>query len=640
MKRIPIGIDNFKEIIDDNYYYIDKTLMIKEILESGAKATLITRPRRFGKSLNMSMLKYFFEDRRDANGDRIDNAYLFDNLYISKQEQCWKEQGKYPVINLTFKACTSSTWNETYGDILSKIRDEFRDHWYLLNGAINVADKELFKKIIEKKADKDEYKRSVLSLCRMLSEYHKQPCIVLLDEYDVPLQNAYVRGFYDEAIDFIKQLLEESFKQNNYMKFGVITGCLRISKESIFTGWNNVDVCTIIGEQYLEDYGVTIDEKNDLLKYYNMQDDSAEIKQWYDGYNFNGVEIYNPWDLLKYIKDKLINPKKSLQSYWINTSSNSILQEALEVGNRDIKLGIQELFENGYIEEPINESLTYGYLKAEPENIWSLLLFSGYLTAAATDNKDEYKLWIPNNSIKECYKKQINTYFESQIKSNLASDLEQLMIDNKGKEIEIALRRFLKLNISYYDDLEAFYHGFIAGLCTAFPNYEISSNKELGNGRVDIALEPNRDNIPGIILEFKRIEKDSKEDLDAMALTALKQIDAKKYTEEFIVRDITVRKFGIAFQGKECRVAWDKGTSEIKPLALCKYLEKNKWESLKSKRDDIRAYYLESIEDFYQVSIPLDKNASNYEAALNKAINTIAEAMTCKVEDVVEAVKM
>ncbi len=552
LKKIPIGVDNFKEIIEGDYYYIDKTEMIKEVLDLGNKATLITRPRRFGKTLNMSMLKYFFEDATETNGVKDYYRYLFNDLKIS-QDSSMHEQGRYPVIALSFKECKRNTWENTYEALISTIQDELDRHDYVLESHnVKLRDKKLFERLLDGEATSTEYIKSLLLLSKMLKQYHNQPCIILLDEYDVPLQNAHVEDFYNEAIDFIRNFFSATFKQNDYMKFAIITGCLRISRESIFTGWNNVKVQSIVGEKYLNSFGITVDEKEKLLEDYDLINEESLIQEWYDGYNFNGVEIYNPWDLLNYVDDKQANIKAKPKSYWINTSSNDILQELLENGTDNIKHAIEELVQGKEVQKRISESLNYNSLQVE--DVWSILLFTGYLTGSKEN--DVYILRIPNNSIKQCYIDQIKDYIEREFKHRFADELEKCLIEDNGEQVENLLNDFMNSTLSYYDNLEAFYHGLVTGICSNFPHYKAESNKEAGTGRADIILRPAiNEMLPGIILEFKWKKEDT--ELENSAQEAYNQIDDRQYYRIFgISTKKVIRKFGIAFSGKTCKVIW------------------------------------------------------------------------------------
>ncbi len=561
LRKLPIGIDNFQKLITSNYYYVDKTMMINEILEAGSEVTLITRPRRFGKTLNMSMLKYFFEDTTQLEDEEDSYAYLFDNLKISAQS-CMKEQGGYPVIDLTFKECKLGTWEKTFYKIKEVIQNEYERHEYVLeNSNLSSRQKKMFVDVLDDNCDELAYTSAIVNLSKILSQHYKKSCIILLDEYDVPLQNAHVEGFYDRAIEFIRSLFSSTFKQNRYMKFGVITGCLRIGKESIFTGWNNVDVQTVIGDLYLSDFGITVAEKDKLLREYNLQYEDELIKKWYDGYNFGGVEIYNPWDLLNYVRNKKINSARTPQSYWIGTSGNDILQELLETKNSETQKSIKLLIADEEIDKKISESLTYGYLKSEPENVWSILLFTGYLTGRLDVEKNLYKLRIPNKSIRQCYIEQIENYNNRQLKPDFADKLEQHLVKGEGEKVSELLNEYLNSTLSYYDDLEAFYHGLVTGICSAFPHYKAESNKEAGTGRADIILRPIEDDtLPGIILEFKWKKSDAH--LDVSAQEGFNQIKNNEYCKAFGINVDNVRKYGIAFSGKKCSVAWKKATNK------------------------------------------------------------------------------
>lgn len=445
MKTLPIGIDNFKELIENNYYYIDKTRMIEHLLTNPKKVTLITRPRRFGKTLNMSMMKYFF-DIQDNN-----NKELFKDTYIYKTK-FMQEQGKYSVINLTFKDCKGDTWQEVKEMMVDTILDELSQHEYLLQSdTVGIRDRLTYERLITNQATDTEILKSILLLSKLLQKQHNTKCIILLDEYDVPIESARHGNFYEEAIGFISKFLSITFKQNEYMHLGLITGCLRIGKESIFTGWNNLKVETILNKTYARDFGITMTEMNTLLKDYNMQDYTDTVRAWYNGYNFGDVDIYNPWDLVNFIDDKLSDKHAEPKSYWINTSSNDIIHDLLKYSDSETKMELEELLKGGTIIKSIDESCNYK--DYDLNSLWSILLFTGYLTGKQTE-KDQYKLRIPNKSIRECFAKQITRFNECKFKEHYADVLQKALIDGDTVTVEHSLNEYMNESLSQHDTKE------------------------------------------------------------------------------------------------------------------------------------------------------------------------------------------
>ncbi len=373
-KPLPIGVDNFKDIILDNYYYVDKTLLIKDIIDNKAKVNLFTRPRRFGKTLNISMLQYFFENAKE------DNSYLFKDLKIMSQgEKYISDMGQYPVINLSLKSAKQPTFELAYECLLNEIIEEFKRHDYILKSDNLDYEKEDYINIIKKKASLGTVVTSIKFLSECLEKYHNKKVIILIDEYDVPLENSFFRGFYDEMIDFIRSLFESALKTNDYLEFAVLTGCLRISKESIFTGLNNLEIISILNKYYDEYFGFTPEEVSKILKDYNLKDKEDTVKKWYNGYIFGNAEVYNPWSVIKFVKDLYIDNYVFPISYWANTSSNSIVKSLIEKADDDTKSEIEELIAGKTIEKPIHEDITYGDIDSSMDNLWNFMFFTGYL---------------------------------------------------------------------------------------------------------------------------------------------------------------------------------------------------------------------------------------------------------------------
>ena len=555
-KVIPIGISDFKSFNDKNYYYVDKTLMIKDILDDKALVTLFTRPRRFGKTLNLSMLKYFFEKIQE------DNSYLFKDLNIWKTGEKYKEyQGKYPVINLDFKSVEGLSWKEAYEKAKVMITSEYIRHGYLLDSDVLSDDeKNLYNKLKSLKFDANEtdYMYSIKNLCVYLEKYHKQKPIILIDEYDVPLQRAYLNDYYKEAINFFRGMLQDALKTNNSLEFAVITGCLRISKESIFTGLNNLDINSILDKQYSEHFGFTQEEVDEILKYYNLEAKRGIIKDWYNGYQFGMKDIYNPWSVLKCIKNMTIDLNKKPEAYWVNTSGNDIVKKLIKNADEMTKNEIEILINGGTIDKALSANITYNELEENIDNIWSMLFFTGYLTYTEEKREEEdvisyYSLKIPNKELMCIYKVMIKAWFDDNIKQINFDNLYQNMLDGKDEEISDEISSLLLENISFYDANESFYHGMLIGIFSKISKYRVFSNLESGKGRSDIILEPTRVKQPAIVIEIKvtsGIEK-----LGQKCQEALKQIDIKNYDTYLKKRGFdNVIKYGMAFCSKRCLV--------------------------------------------------------------------------------------
>ena len=555
-KIIPIGISDFKEFFDYNYYYIDKTILIKDILDTRSKVCLITRPRRFGKTLNLSMLKYFFENTEYKNQD---NSYLFKDLNIwAFGERYIKHQGKYPVISLTFKGAKMNTWDETYIDLIRAISEEYKRHSYLLKQKIFELEEEqnIFFNICKQKAKFSDYISSIKNLCVYLEKYWGQKPIILIDEYDVPIQNSYLCGFYNETINFIRALLQAALKDNNYLEFAIITGCLRVSKESIFTGLNNLDIYSILDNRYSEHFGFTQEEINNILSYYNLEDKKQIIKDWYNGYQFGEKNIYNPWSILKYISQLRLNIKKHPEAYWVNTSGNDIIKKLIKTADNNTKNQIEVLINSGSIRKALNYNITYNELDENSDNIWSMLFFTGYLTfiREIREENDEisyFDLKIPNRELMYVYKTIIKHWFEEKIKSKNFDSLYDNIINGDEENLSDEISDLLLENISYHDANESFYHGILTGILTRIDQYRLYSNLETGLGRSDIILAPNRLKQPAIIIELKTAKNE--DELENKCQEALEQIEKNKYDMYLRKENFkNIIKYGIAFCGKRC----------------------------------------------------------------------------------------
>lgn len=550
-KIAAVGHENFKEIIDKQVYYVDKTMLIHDIIKSGSKVNLITRPRRFGKTLNISMLKYFFDITEK------DNAYIFDGLKIS---ECYKEfetyRNEHPVISLSMKCGKMNTYGEAVENICQAIRDEYNRHSILLNGsAVSEEQKKYYKQILSMDSGGSTiFNQSIKQLSVFLEQYYGKKAIILIDEYDVPLENAYFCGFYDKMIGFIRSLFESALKTNDSLEFAVVTGCLRVSKESIFTGLNNFATNSILNDRYAEYFGFEEVEVRELLDYYDFGEYFDLTKEWYDGYRFGQTEVYNPWSVMNYAVRLLTETDKEPRAEWINSSSNSIIRKLVEEADAETKEVIERLMSDGSVRTRLDETVTYADLDKRKENMWNFLFFTGYLKMTDVENIDGeryYTLVIPNKEIHLCYKNIIMSYFEERKEKVDRGELFNAFINRDADKVAGIITKLMQGSISYFDKAENFYHALIIGLLTGNYNYKIRSNRESGSGRYDIALYQQDEFDTAIIIELKICEE--KEGLKAGCRRALQQIYDKHYTDEAEADGYTnIIKYGIAFKGKMC----------------------------------------------------------------------------------------
>ena len=541
MKKIPIGVENFKEIISNDFYYIDKTKSIEDILNDGSKVKLFTRPRRFGKTLNMSTLKYFF-DIQNAN----ENRKLFNGLDIEKSEY-FSEQGKHPVIFISMKGIKAITWKDYLYDLKILIGDLYNEFEFIRD-VLNESELNSFNKIWLKE-DVAEYKNALKNLTAFLYKYYKKEVILLIDEYDNPLITAHKYDFYDEALSFFKVFYGEALKTNPYLKMGIMTGIIRVIKAGIFSDLNNLKVYSILNEQYSDFFGFTQSEAEKALKDFNIEYELPDVRSWYDGYKFGNSDVYNPWSILNFLTDKKLIP------YWIDTSDNYLINKTLKNASSDTMEALQKLFSGESVEENINGNSDLSILFDE-EEIWELFLFSGYLTIdekIGEDYENVYALRLPNREVKEFFKQKfIDTNFGESLFRNTMEALKKNNIDN----FEKYLQNIILKSASYYDGKnEDFYHGLILGMTLYLDrDYYVNSNRESGLGRYDVIIEPKNKNNRGYILEFK-VVKDEK-DLENTAKEAIEQIIDKKYDtslKERGIKDITL--IGITFFGKLVKIS-------------------------------------------------------------------------------------
>ena len=555
-KKLPIGIENFKELQTEDFYYIDKTYFIRDLLAGWAKVNLFTRPRRFGKSLNMSMLKCFFELGTDRN--------IFKDLNISKETAvCEAYMGKFPVIFLSLKGMNADTYESALEMAVQNIRGEARRFQYLLDSdRLTSYDKEAFAELLQEHMTEGTLCSSLKILSELLEKHHDRQVILLIDEYDVPLAKAFERGYYDRMVLFLRNMFEHALKTNDSLKFSVLTGCMRISKESIFTGLNNLKVLSIAEVQFDEAFGFTDQEVREMLEYYGLSEHYEEIREWYDGYQFGNVEVYCPWDVINYCDALRADQDAQPKNYWSNTSSNEAVRRFIQESDKAaVRREIERLVAGEVITKEIHQELTYKDMYASLENLWSVLFTTGYLTQRGKPEGNRFHLAIPDMEIRNIFTAQIMDFFKENVPKNgdaLREFCEALKTGN-AKSVEKILSEYLRRTVSIRDTFvkkpmkENFYHSFLLGILGFGDSWSVSSNRESGDGYSDILVETD-DGETGIVLELKYAEDGN---LDAACKKALKQIEQKRYGEELEEEGILhILKYGIAFYKKRCRVVF------------------------------------------------------------------------------------
>ena len=569
IKPIPIGVEFYKQMISEEYYYIDKTLLIRDLLAQKSMVTLFTRPRRFGKTLAQSMLRTFFEKEILPDGTAADNSVYFQGKKIMESGvEYTRHMGQYPVIFLSLKSAKQPTYEMAYENLAFEIRKEYDRHRYILeNDNLTEEDKKIYQSILAMEAGNTIFARAIALLSECLEKYHKQKVIILLDEYDVPLENAYFNGFYDKMVTFIRSLFESALKTNESLKMAVVTGCLRISKESIFTGLNNLDVVSVLNEDYAEYFGFTQNEVDNLLKAYNLTQKTNEVRSWYDGYLFGNTEVYNPWSVINYVKDIVHRNTEFPKPYWPNTSSNSIVRELIENADDNTKQELERLIAGDTIEKPIHEDITYEDIYKSLDNLWNFLFFTGYLKTVEKSFVGQQiymAMKIPNEEISYIYKNNIREWSLQCIGKQDLSGLVKAFEDGDCETVSDIITGQLMDTISFYDYKEDYYHGFIAGLLRHNSRYIIKSNRESGNGRYDLTLKTKRIRKGrAIILEFKVADKIDK--LEKGCIEALEQIEKLHYDNDIIEEGYTdILKYGLCFYKKECFVMNNVTTNQNK----------------------------------------------------------------------------
>ena len=555
--RLPVGIEDFAEIRRHGYYYVDKTQLIEQVLNRRNKVSLFTRPRRFGKTLNMSMLQHFFEIGTDPK--------LFQGLSISKNnELCEKHMGKYPVVSISLKSIHADSYAKAKAQLIKLVNREARRVQFLLDSdRLTAVDKALFSELLDREMEEDTLVSSLQELTELLEIHFGQQVIVLIDEYDVPLAKANQNGYYNEMALLLRNFFENVLKTNDSLEFAVLTGCLRIAKESIFTGLNNFKVYSITDTDYDETFGFVDDEVKKMLKSLNQQDHYEEVKEWYDGYRFGNTDVYCPWDVVNYCADHLTTPNATPKNYWLNTSGNEVINHFIDSVGEPQKLAkteLERLVSGNVVRKRINETITYKELYSTIDNLWSTLFMTGYLTQRGSEDDGRYRLVIPNREIRNIVTDHILSLFQDEVKKDgqMANAFCQALMEGKEKEVERLLTAYMGKTISIRDTFvrksikENFYHGILLGILSFKTGWEVSSNRESGTGFSDILIEIDDSDI-GIVIEVKysddedQLEKDCKE--------ALKQIKDRDYSQK--LRDAgfhRILKYGIACQIKTCKV--------------------------------------------------------------------------------------
>ena len=543
MKRLAIGVSDFKKIIEGDFYYFDKTKFIEEIINDGSEVKLFARPRRFGKTLNMSMLKYFFDIE-----NKEENKKIFKDLYIEKTE-AFKEQGQYPVIFLSLKDLKALTWEQMEKAIKSAISGLFSEYKYLLND-LDKFDTLAFENILLKNTELEDLKEALKFLTRILYEKYNKKVVVLIDEYDSPLVSAYINGYYEKAKDFFKTFYSTVLKDNSYLQMGVLTGIIRVIKAGIFSDLNNLSTYTILSDVYTDSYGLTEEEVEKSLKYYGIEQEILNVKDWYDGYKFGDSEVYNPWSILNFLQ------YRELRAYWVDTSGNDLINDVLKKITKNTIEALERLFYGEGLKQNISGTSDLSKLLSE-EELWELMLFSGYLTVEEKIDQDNYVLRLPNKEVRTLYRK---TFFERYFgRGSKLLYLMEALTENRIDEYEERLQEILLTSVSCNDTKkgnEAFYHGLIMGMGLYLEGeYITKSNIESGLGRYDFVIEPKNKTKRAYIMEFKAT--DSVENLEEISKEALRQIEDKKYDislKQNGVKDITY--LGIAFCGKQIKISY------------------------------------------------------------------------------------
>ena len=551
-KPLPIGVSDYCDACS-NYYYVDKTLLIKDILDERAKVSLFTRPRRFGKTLNMDMLRVFFEKSKEDT-----SIYFRDKKIWQCGNNYTRYQGSFPVIFFTFKDLKCANWQETLKKLRALISLEFSRHSELeASSKLSIYEKKQYLKFVNQTADDIDYQMGLQLLSLYLHKHWDKEAIIIIDEYDIPIQQGHMCGFYDETINFMRNFFSGGLKDNSHLAFGFLTGILRVAKESIFSGLNNLKINSVLDDRYSEYFGFTSNEVQAIAEYYNVSDKYQEICDWYDGYRFGNTDIFNPWSVIEYFNNKC-QPK----AFWLSTSNNDIIREVLEIADNDIFEHLETLMKGGSFITRIDTGVIYPELQNDPSSIYSFLLVAGYLKVLSCNSTygEDYlcEVAIPNKEISFVYSKEILSKFKAFIPKSSADTISNAIINMDINALQIALESFLLQTISYHDAAnESFYHGLVLGLCAITDsNYKISSNRESGQGRFDIQMIPFNKKLPGVLIELKATKNATESQLEELANKALDQINGRKYESDLLnLYLVSIIKIGIAFSGKQAKIA-------------------------------------------------------------------------------------
>lgn len=547
---LPVGVSDYR-LASTEYYYIDKTMMLKDFIDERPMVTLFTRPRRFGKTLNMDMLRTFFEKTNE------DTSKYFKDKKIWEQGEYYRSfQGKYPVIFITLKDVKHNSWDNTFANIGSIISSEYCRHSDLSKSPkLDKKQKDFYDKMVSEKFSAVDLERSLLYLSEMLKKHYGEGAVIIIDEYDTPIQSGHTNGFYDDVIAFMRNLLSSCFKDNKSLAFGFLTGILRVAKESIFSGLNNLTINSVLDNKYSEYFGFTANEVKEMAAYYSASDKFDEVCEWYDGYHFGKTDIFNPWSVINYFSNDC-EPR----AFWLSTGSNDIIGEIIKEADNEIYERLSSLVNGGSFTTYIDTSVIYPQIKNNPSSIYSFLLMAGYLkvvkSSVSISGDFMCEVALPNKEISLVYRKEILQKLENLIPQATAIAVEEAIFSGNGEKLRDIISNFLIQSVSAFDAAgENFYHGFMLGVCALFGNSYVTSNRESGDGRYDIALSPKVSNLPGIIIELKAEKNCNENELQELAKTALKQINDKKYDTELKLKGVkTIYKYGVAFSGKHVAV--------------------------------------------------------------------------------------
>lgn len=547
---LPVGVSDYR-LASTEYYYIDKTMMLKDFIDERPMVTLFTRPRRFGKTLNMDMLRTFFEKTNE------DTSKYFKDKKIWEQGEYYRSfQGKYPVIFITLKDVKHNSWDNTFVNIGSIISSEYCRHSDLSKSPkLDKKQKDFYDKMVSEKFSAVDLERSLLYLSEMLKKHYGEGAVIIIDEYDTPIQSGHTNGFYDDVIAFMRNLLSGCFKDNKSLAFGFLTGILRVAKESIFSGLNNLTINSVLDNKYSEYFGFTANEVKEMAAYYSAPDKFDEVCEWYDGYRFGKTDIFNPWSVINYFSNDC-EPR----AFWLSTGSNDIIGEIIKEADNEIYERLSSLVNGGSFTTYIDTSVIYPQIKNNPSSIYSFLLMAGYLkvvkSSVSISGDFMCEVALPNKEISLVYRKEILQKLENIIPQATAIAVEEAIFSGNGEKLRDIISNFLIQSVSAFDAAgENFYHGFMLGVCALFGNSYVTSNRESGDGRYDIALSPKVSNLPGIIIELKAEKNCNENKLQELAKTALKQINDKKYDTELKSKGVkTIYKYGVAFSGKHVAV--------------------------------------------------------------------------------------